>query len=347
MVLERHASFGRETSSRNSEVVHAGLYYPTGSIRAELCVRAVGRLYEWCESRGVPIRKVGKFIVAVTRDEEPGLEALLAKAHANGATGVRRVTLAELAEAEPDVRVVAALWSPASGIIDSHAFMQRLADEADEAGTDFAFGHQVRTVEQGNGYRLTFDGPDGERGTIESNIVVNAAGLDADRVAELTGIDLDDAGYRLQFVKGSYFRVAPSAVIHPRHLIYPMPTPGLTGLGVHVTVDLAGGVRLGPDVEFLEERVQDYRVDPAKRGAFHQAVSRYLPALRQDDLSPDHSGIRPRRVMPVGATPDFVVEEESARGLPGWVNLIGMESPALTCAVELGERVVELIDGRR
>ncbi len=178
---------------------------------------------------------------------------------------------------------------------------------------------------------------------VEAATVINSAGLDADLVAGGMGIDLDQAGYRQVFVKGSYFRLAEGAQMRLRHLVYPVPHPALAGLGVHVTLDLAGGIRFGPDVEFLEDRVADYRVPPERAALFAERAGRYLPGLRAEDLRPDQSGIRPRRQLPGGAVPDFVIAEESDRGLPGWINLIGMESPGLTCCLEIARRVRELV----
>jgi L-2-hydroxyglutarate oxidase LhgO len=179
----------------------------------------------------------------------------------------------------------------------------------------------------------------GNETIIDAATVVNCAGLNADEVAAGMGIDVDAARYRQVFVKGCYFRLREGSPIRLRHLVYPVPNSALTGLGVHVTLDLAGSVRLGPDVEFLPDRVEDYHVPPARATLFAERAARYLPALRAEDLRPDQSGIRPRRVLPGGEVPDFVIAEERARGLPGWINLIGMESPGLTCCLAIAREV--------
>ena len=344
VVLERHAHPGMETSSRNSEVIHAGMYYPPGSLKARLCVAANPGLYRWCESHRVPHRRIGKFIVATTSDEVPELARLLERAALNGVPGLRAASAGELAREEPDVRAMAALWSPDTGIVDSHALMESLEQDAREQGCSFAYGHAFRSAEPaGAGYVVRCTGPDGRDVTIESAAVVNSAGLEADAIAAGMGIDLVAADYRQVYVKGCYFRLAEGAPVRLRHLVYPVPNPALTGLGVHVTLDLAGGIRFGPDVEFLGDRVTNYRVPPERAAVFAERAGRYLPGLRAEDLRPDQSGIRPRRVLPDGVVPDFVIAEESARGLPGWVNLIGMESPGLTCCLEIGRMVAGLV----
>lgn len=344
VLLERHASFGREASSRNSEVVHAGMYYPTGSLKAELCVAGNRSLYAWCDAKGVEVRRLGKFIVATSADEDAVLEDILRRGRANGVAGLRRATLAELREEEPLVRAVGALYSPDTGIVDSHGFMRSLADAASAGGAALAWAHEYVGAERfRGGFRVRFRDPGGMEGEVDARVVVNAAGLDADRVAGGMGLDIDALGYRLRYVKGSYFRLAESWRGRLRHLIYPVPHAGLAGLGTHVTIDLAGGIRLGPDVEFLAERRLDYRVDPGRAERFVEGVRRYLPSLTPGELRPDQAGIRARRVLPDPAVaPDFVIAEESAHGLAGWINLIGIESPGLTSALEIAGRVAAL-----
>ena len=343
-LLERHASFGREASSRNSEVVHAGMYYPTGSIKARLCVAGNRALYAWCEARGVRYRRTGKFIVAVTPDETPVLEGLLDRGLANGVEGMRWAGPGELAREEPDVRASAALFSPATGIVDSHGLMQSFADQASAHGAMLGWGHAYLGAERGDGgYQVRYRGPDGGEERMTSARVVNAAGLSADDVAAGIGLDIDALAYRLCYVRGCYFRLAERWTGRLRHLVYPVPHAGLSGLGVHVTIDLAGEARLGPDVEVLESKVQDYRVDGGRAEAFARAAATYLPGLSLEDLRADQAGIRARRIVPEGGAPDFIVAEESARGLPGWVNLVGIESPGLTCSLEIADEVARLV----
>jgi L-2-hydroxyglutarate oxidase LhgO len=331
LVLERHARFGQETSSRNSQVVHSGIYYPTGSLKAELCVRGNASLYAWCERFSVPHARVGKFIVAPTAAGEPELEALLARGQANGVPRLERVPAARVFADEPNVIAAAALWSPDSGIVDAHAFMASLHAEALAHGADFAFAHTLVGAEpRASGWRLVVRDPSGEESSFESACVINSAGLCADEIAALVGGE-----YELRYVKGSYFRLRRPLV---RRLIYPVPEPNLVGLGVHVTVELDGAARLGPDVEPLAGRAIDYSVDETRAPAFFRAASRYLRGLREEDLAPDQSGVRPK--LAVDRVADFVI----AADRPGWINLVGIESPGLTCALEIGERVHDQIE---
>lgn len=342
VIVERHGAFGTETSSRNSQVIHAGMYYPAGSLKARLCVPGNRALYAWCERHGVDHARLGKYIVATAPDEEPALEQILARARTNGVDALEPVTGAAVAAAEPHVRATAGLWSPNTGIVDAHGFMASLLAEARAHDADVAFEHRVtRIAREDGGYSVGFVDPSGEPGSITARAVVNAAGLDCDTVAALAGIDVDAAGYRLTYVKGNYFRVRRRGFV--RHLIYPVPPPKLAGLGVHVTLELDGAVRLGPDVEVLPDRALAYEVDESRAAAFHAAAARYLPDLRLEDVYADQSGIRPKLTPAHGGIPDFVIQEESARGLPGLVNLIGIESPGLTCALPIGTMVEELL----
>lgn len=344
VLLERHESFGRETSSRNSEVVHAGLYYPMGSHKARLCVAGNRSLYAWYAAHRVPTARLGKFIVATSAAETAVLQAIEARATANGVPGLRWAEPGELEREEPSVRAVAALFSRDTGIVDSHALMQSLVDAAAEQGASLAWSHRYTGAERDSGgYSVRFREPGGGEGLVHARRVVNAAGLDADTVA--AGIGLDMLRYRLGFVKGSYFRLSGSWHGRLRHLIYPVPHPALAGLGCHVTLDLGGGARLGPDVEFLTDRVRDYSVSESRAAAFVEGVRHYLPEVTADQLRPDQAGIRPRRILDdKSATPDFVIAEESANDAPGWVNLIGIESPGLTSCLEIGDEVACLLE---
>jgi L-2-hydroxyglutarate oxidase LhgO len=342
LVLERRARYGEETSSRNSGVIHAGIYYPTGSAKAELCVAGNRSLYEWCAAHDVPYAAVGKYIVAVEPAEEGELAAIGARAQANGAVEVVPCTLAELRAAEPNVRAVAALWSPRTGIVDAAALMRSLYAACGALGVDFALRRQVVAVERDGDLRLRVRDPAGADESVSAAQLVNAAGLDADEVAALAGCDVDAWGYRQRFVKGSYFRLRAARASLVRHLVYPVPPRDQAGLGVHVTLELDGSVRLGPDVEAIE-RVQDYRVDDARAEAFAQAASRYLPAIVAADLAADQAGIRPKLRPAGGGVPDFIVREESDRGRPGLVNLVGIESPGLTACLEIARRVSSLL----
>ena len=338
VLLERGAGLGRETTSRNSEVVHAGIYYPQGSWKARLCVRGRELLYARCAREGIPHRKLGKWIVACDETEASRLVALRERGASNGVPGLRLVDAGELARREPALRGVAALESPETGIVDAAALCLSLAAEAESHGATIVLHSEVSGIEQtGAGYRVTA----GESGRVEAPAVVNAAGLAGDRVAALAGIDVAARGYRLHLCKGDYFALAPAAPIEVSKLVYPVPSGA--GLGIHVTLDLGGRVRLGPDAVFV--RNLDYAVDAQKAAAFATLAARYLPGLRAEWLTPDYAGIRPRLAGPGEPPRDFVVQEESAAGLPGFVNLIGIESPGLTAALAIGEEVVALLSG--
>ena len=343
VLLERHERFGVETSSRNSEVVHAGIYYPAGSLKATLCARGNASLYAWCAAHAVPHRRVGKLIVATEPAEEPKLEQIVQQAEANGVRSLELLTAAEARLLEPHVRCSSALWSPTTGILDSHVLMASLLADAETHGLTAAWRQEVCGVEQvAGGYRVAARDAEGETAAIEAPCVVNAAGLDADTVAALAGFDLDVCGYRQQYVRGHYFRVHARKSHLAQHLVY--PTPLEAGLGIHVTLDLAGGLRLGPDVQVLPDRRQDYDVADGLRPAFHAAVSRYLDGLALDDLAPDLAGIRPKLQRPGEPFRDFVIREESGRGRPGWVNLVGIESPGLTSCIEIGVLAATLLE---
>lgn len=345
VVAERHAAPGQEASSRNSQVLHAGIYYAEGSLKARLCVAGNRSLAGFCEAHGVPFRRVGKWLLALTPEEEPRLAEVVAGGLANGVV-LEEVPLARFRAEEPRVRATAAVLSPATGILDVHGLFRALRAIAEENGASFAFRHElVAAAPVAGGYELVLSDPAGGEARISAPRVVNAAGLDADRVAALPGLDVDAAGYRQTWTKGSYFRIRPGRSDLARRLLYPvMPRGYGSVLGIHLTLDLDGGLKLGPDVEPLAQRRQDYAVDEGRRGTFLEAARRYLPSLEAEDLGPDQSGIR-ARLQAIGAPfRDFVVAEESERGLPGWVNLVGIESPGLTSCLELAREVRARLD---
>jgi L-2-hydroxyglutarate oxidase LhgO len=335
VVLERRDRPGSETSSRNSEVIHAGIHYPTGSLKARLCVRGNRRVYELARAHELPYRRTGKLVVAVTEAETRSLEELLERGRGNG-VDLRMLTAAETRALEPNVRCVSALLSPDSGIVSAHGLVDLFLHQALAAGAIV----QRRTSLVGigvvsGGYRLSVRSGE-ERESFTSERVVNAAGLEADSVAALAGIDVEAAGYRLHYCKGRYFSAAAlDGVV--RRLVY--PTPGKVGLGIHVVLGLDGRLRFGPDVEYLGHRSLDYSVDVSLRHSFGEAARRILPGVRDEHLEPDTAGIRPKLQGPGDAFRDFVVAEEGARGLPGFVNLVGIDSPGLTAAPALAEEV--------
>ena len=342
VLLERQAGFAREVTSRNSEVVHAGIYYPAGSLKATLCVAGREALYERCEELRIPHRRIGKIIVATADDELAILGDLQRRGEANGAPGLEVVSAAEVRRLEPALRARAGLISPASGIVDAHALSLSYAAEAESHGATLLLRTEVVEIDrQGDAYRVTARGPDGGVSDLRCAAVVNAAGLAADAVAERAGFDVDARGYRLYPCKGDYFGLAPGTSIELTRLVYPVPSG--PGLGIHATPDLAGRIRFGPDAEFVD--ALDFDVDPDKASAFSRAVARYLPQVTLESLAPEMSGIRPRLAGPGEGFRDFVVAEESAAGWPGFVNCLGIESPGLTAAPAIAERVRGLLAG--
>lgn len=344
VVAERHATPGQETSSRNSQVVHAGIYYPPGSLKARLCLAGNRGLAAFCAAHDVPYRRVGKWLLALAPVEEERLAEVVAGGRENGVV-LEEVPLARFRSEEPHVSATAAVLSPSTGILDVHGLFRALRVIGEESGASFAFRHALRAAEPvRGGWVLVFEDPSGEEVRLTTPRVVNAAGLDADVVAAMPGLDVDAAGYRQTWTKGSYFRIRSSRRYLTRRLLYPVMPHGYGSvLGIHLTLDLDGEPRLGPDVEPLAERRVDYAVDDGRRAAFLSAARRYLPALERGDLSPDQSGIR-ARLQAIGAPfRDFVVAEESERGLPGWVNLVGIESPGLTCCLEIARVVRRLL----
>ena len=341
VVLERHDRIASEISSRNSEVIHAGIYYPEGSLKARMCVEGRERLYQHCENRGVPQRQLGKVIVATCEEEVCVLEELRERGLANGAPGLEMWSGAEVRRQEPALRAAAGLFSPRTGIVDAHALCLSYAAEAESHGAQIALRNCVVGIDPiGTGFRVTAVGDDGEASAVTCAAVVNAAGLSGDAVAELVGIDVDERGYRLHPCKGDYFSLAPGAPLRLTRLIYPVHTTA--GLGVHATLDLGGRTRFGPDATYVDS--VHYDVDGEKAGSFAEAVGRYLPGIRTEWLSPDYAGVRPKLAGPEESFRDFVIAEESEAGLPGFVNLIGIESPGLTAAGAIAERVVALLE---
>jgi len=329
-----------ETSSRNSQVIHAGIYYPRGSLKAVLCVEGRDRLYAFLRRHEVPHARIGKLITASEPEELPALDAVERAASENGVP-LERLSAEQARRLEPHVRSAGGLLSPESGIVDAHALMDRLLAVALEAGAVLVPRTNVVAIERAaDGYQVSVEDAAGTE-TIAAERVVNAAGLESDRIASLAGIDVDSAGYRLHWCKGSYFSAAPRCARLVSRLVYPIP--GKDSLGVHAVVDLGGRLRFGPDVEYLPDRRADYRVDPARLAAFGAAARRILPEVRDEDLEPDISGIRPKIQSPGGPFRDFVVAEESSRGLPGFYDLIGIESPGLTAAMAIAERVAAQI----
>ena len=336
LLVERHDGICRETSSRSSEVVHAGIYYPPGSLKARSCVRGKELLYARCARLGIDAPRVGKLIVALDADEAARLDGLEQRAVANGAP-VERVGAAALqARGVPGLE---ALWSPSSGIVDSHAYAASFEAEARSQGADVVFGTELLGVESLTGGFALHAVSHGEPVELRAASVVNAAGLGQDRLSAAAGIDVDAAGYRQHPCKGDWFTIAARHRGRLDTLVYPVGSAGGGGLGVHLCLDVGGGMRLGPDWAWVGGPPFDLQVDARKRRAFWEVGRRLMPWLDEADLSPDQSGVRAKLVPGPGLFRDFVVAEESARGLPGWVTIAGTDSPGLTAAVALAQEV--------
>ncbi len=335
LVLDAAEGIGTETSSRNSEVIHAGIYYPAGSLMARFCVAGRRALYAYCAERGVPHRNCGKLIVATSAQEDGMLAAIQQRAEANGVEGMRIVSRAEAVELEPNLACTSALLSPTTGIIDSHAYMLALQGDAGHAGASFVFHSPVAAARAGrDGIEIDVGGA--EPMTLRCDLLVNAAGLHAPALARRIDGMPQDRVPPAYFAKGNYFTLAGRSPFG--RLIYPVPVPG--GLGVHLTIDLGGRARFGPDVEWVD--ALDYRVDPQRADSFYAAVRRYWPALKDGALQPGYAGIRPKIVPPGAPGQDFVVQGPQTHGVPGLVNLFGIESPGLTASLALADHVVEV-----
>ncbi len=343
LLVEKNAMAGQETSSRNSEVVHAGLYYPSDSLKARLCVEAKKLLYRYCDDHGVPFRKTGKLIVAQS-DELSSLESIFDTAIANGVNNLKWLDVNELQKEEPVISAVCALYSPDSGIVDSHAFMNSLLHDAKSNGLQYAPLTRVDEVAvRTNGFEIKVRcGPEANNDIYEFRCsrLINAAGLHAQTLAEKILGSQSEIIPPLHLSRGCYFRLSGPSPF--RHLIYPVPDHRHGGLGIHATMDLTGQVRFGPDVEFINEI--NYHVGSERKERFVEAIRRYYPSLQPERLQPDYAGIRPRLGGVEGGVNDFVIQDSSSHGVAGLVQLFGIESPGLTASLAIARYVGELLD---
>ena len=335
MVLEAADAIGTGTSSRNSEVIHAGLYYPTGSLKARLCVQGKDMLYAYCAERNVPHRRCGKLLVATSAAQLASLESIQARAQANGVHDLRWLSREEARMLEPALECLAALHSPSTGIVDSHALMLALQGDLEHAGGLVALNSPLAHAECAQS-AINLEATDGTR--LQARTVVNAAGLHApDLAARFAGLDPVHVP-TAHYAKGSYFTLAGKAPFS--HLIYPVPEAA--GLGVHLTLDLGGQAKFGPDVQWVDSP-QDLLVDPARGDAFYAEVRKYWPALQDGALAPGYAGIRPKIHGASAPAADFVIQGPAVHGIPGLVNLFGIESPGLTSALAIAEHVSALV----
>ena len=333
LVLERAYTIGFETSSRNSEVIHGGLYYPVGSLKARSCVAGRQRLYAYCREHGIPHARIGKLIVATSDAEITGLEKIANTARGNGVDDLEWLDQSQARRIEPALHCVAALLSPSTGIIDSHALMLAYQAEAEAAGAMVVLRTPVLSGEVRNeGFELAIGGD--EPTAIRCRFLVNAAGLYAPSLAHAIGGVPPETIPPAYFCRGVYFTLSGRAPFG--RLIYPVPVAG--GLGVHITLDLAGQARFGPDVEWISS--VDYTVNPRRGEVFYAAVRTYWPELRDGSLQPGYAGIRPKINGPADPAADFVVQGPELHGVPGLVNMYGIESPGLSASLALADEVV-------
>lgn len=336
IVVDKNDSFGRETSSRNSEVIHTGLYYLPGSLKAKTCIEGNKLLYEFCAQNNIPHKKLGKLVSACNDEEAGKIEAIYENAAKCGVEGLKFMGESEIKKIEPNIKVRRAIFSPEAGIIDSHQLMDFFFKSSKQAGAVFSFSTEVVGIERkGSGYEIFVKDADAEKFSFESEVVINSAGLNSDKVAAIAGIS--EPNYKIHYCKGQYFRVTNPGKFSINHLVYPPPTN--IDLGIHLTPDLAGGLRLGPDAEYISEI--NYDVSEKDKLKFFDSARKFLPNLEEDDLIPDTAGVRPKLQKPEESFRDFVIQEESKKGFPAFVNLIGIESPGLTACLAIARKVKE------
>jgi L-2-hydroxyglutarate oxidase LhgO len=337
IVAEATGGIGNGVSSRNSEVIHAGMYYPTDSLRARHCVAGRRMLYAFCESHGVPHKRCGKLIVATNDLERAKIEGIYQQGLANGVEGLSLIGGEEARRLEPNLSCIAAVLSVETGIVDSHALMLALQGDLEAEGGVLAFNARIeRLIRSDGGWEAHYGGA--EAGVLPVDAVVNTASLGAQRLARGTEGYPPERVPKLVLAKGNYFGCLGKPAFS--RLIYPSPVDG--GLGTHVTLDLAGRMRFGPDVEWIDREF--YEVDPKRADLFYASIRRYWPGLPDGALVPDYSGIRPKLTGPGEPPADFVVDGPAEHGLPGLVHLFGIESPGLTCALAMAEDVADRLE---
>ncbi len=340
-VIEKHRTFGMETSSRNSEVIHSGIYYPQNTLKARLCIEGKKLLYEYCLKNNILCKNIGKLIVATNDDEEKAIYALYMQAQKNGVNDVRLIDRRQIQAIEPNINATLALYSPSTGIVDTYSLMKQLETDAIRNGAMMVYDNEVTNVQkQANGYRINVR-KGNEAFSFTSHIVINSAGLQSDVIARLAGIY--DASYNLHYWKGEYFSVGNGKHKFISRLIYPVPMPHQVSLGIHATLNLQGRMRLGPNAIYLPGKHIDYTVDVTHASDFFRSAKRFLPFLEQNDLQPEQAGIRPKLQKPGKPFCDFIIRNESDKGFPNFINLIGIESPGLTSCMAIAKFVRRIL----
>jgi L-2-hydroxyglutarate oxidase LhgO len=337
-VFEKNRTFGLETSSHNSEVIHAGMYYPENSFKAKFCIRGNALLYEHCEKFNIKYKKLGKLIVAADDVESKEIERLYYQGLKNGVSGLQILARDDIKKLEPNVNAVAALLSPSTGVVDSYNLLRCFYGRAKENGAEFVFNTEVIGIERKRGSYLVGIRDEEGISSVTARVVINSAGLFSDRIAQSAGIDLAKAGYQLHYCKGQYFSLDPRVGRLVHRLVYPVPEQ--SGVGIHITPSVDGSVRLGPDTKYVDKI--EYTVDENDKADFYRAAHRYLPSIEPDDLMPDFAGVRPKLQGLGEGFRDYVIRDETDKGLPGLINLIGIESPGLTASPAIAEYVAGL-----
>ena len=340
LIIDQELSYGRGISSRNSEVLHAGIYYPSGSLKAQLCLQGAELLYHYLDSNGLPHKRCGKYILAAA-DAEERLQQLHDQGLANGVQELHLLDAGDVQKIYPQLAPLAALHSPNTGVLSADSLMHHLVGEFQAAGGDLALSTAFGGLERRAGhFELNLvDVSSGETNALAAERVINSAGLGALEVARLAGFGYDDAGFELRLCKGSYFSV-PGARGQFDHLIYPLPTDA--GLGIHLRVDLQGELRLGPDTEYLPGSAPHYGVDGARAAEFKSAVAQYWPGIADFAVEPDWAGVRPHLFIKGEHHHDFFIRNESDEGADGWINLFGIDAPGLTAAMAFGPHIASL-----
>ncbi|MBP7652808.1 NAD(P)/FAD-dependent oxidoreductase [Candidatus Dependentiae bacterium] len=336
IVIEKNEKFGQETSSRNSEVIHSGIYYPTGSLKAKLCVEGAQKLYEFLKKNNVDFLETGKLIAASDKNEIPVIEKLYDTGKKNGVENINIVDSGYIEKIEPFVKGIFAIHLKNTGIFDSHSYMKKLYYKAEESGVTFVFGAEVDYIEKNN-FGFIIGSKNDSEYRFKTRFLINCAGLNSDRIAELAGIDVVEKEYKLRYCKGSYFSYSKSSPV--KILVYPAPAEHLTGLGVHATVDLGGRLRFGPDTEFIE--IINYDVNPDKKNIFFSSASKLISGLEEKNFIPDCAGIRPK--INGKGIKDFIIKKEEGE-VSGLINLIGIESPGLTASLSIADYVKNMVD---
>ena len=340
VLVEKYDSFGNEASSRNSEVIHAGLYYPSDSLKAKFCLRGNRMLYDLCEQYGIPCRKTGKMVVGNLDEELEKVNSVYEQAKENGVLNLQLINESKIAKMEPNIVAKLGLFSPDTGIIDSHRLMQFYESQAESNDVTIAYMCEVISLcRENDDYTIGIKDSDGESFSLKSDIVINCAGISSDRVASMVGIDVKSAEYKIYMCKGEYYSVSNRHAGKIKRLIYPVPDE--VSLGAHIVMKLDGSISLGPSADYIN--TIDYDVDEKYKSEFFSNARSFLPFLEIDDLLPDMAGIRAKLQSEDGDFRDFVIKEESSKGFPGFINLIGIDSPGLTSTPAVAEYVDKIV----